>query len=138
MRYKDNEETTHFEASRTPINKLDRTLRFDARNCRRRVLGHNVAAVKQAHGHCQCIQIMDVMKVGIALTVLSVLRVTFYLFTPHLAKGTEEALEEGVPSDCHSRSTQKSSLPQCSARVTPSPRRGEERRLPGGSGYVGS
>lgn len=88
MRYKDNEETTNFEASRTPINKLDRTLRFDARNCRRRVLGHNVAAVKQAHGHCQCIQITDVMYVGIALTVLSVLRVTFYLFTPHSAKGT--------------------------------------------------
>ncbi len=45
--------TTHLEASRTPVNKLDRTLRFDASNCCRRVLGHNVATVKQANGHYQ-------------------------------------------------------------------------------------
>jgi hypothetical protein len=50
-RYKDKQETTHLEASGTPINKLDCTLRFNAGNCCRRVLGHNVATVKQAHGH---------------------------------------------------------------------------------------
>jgi hypothetical protein len=112
MKYEDNEETTHLEASGTPINKLDRTLRFDTRNCCRRVLGHNVAAVKQTHGHCHEIRSWMYFQVGLARTVLSILWVTFYLFTPHSAKGTKRhwkkvyhliaILEAGKSHLCHS------------------------------------
>jgi hypothetical protein len=49
----DKQEFTHLETSGTPINKLDRALRFDASNCRRRILGNNITTIEQAHSHYQ-------------------------------------------------------------------------------------
>lgn len=42
---------TELEAGRAPVDELDRTLRLDARDGSRRVLGHDITTVKQADGH---------------------------------------------------------------------------------------
>jgi hypothetical protein len=37
------------------VDKLDRPLRFDAHNCRQRLLWHDVTAVEQAASHCNVV-----------------------------------------------------------------------------------
>jgi hypothetical protein len=74
---------THLETGRAPIDELDRTLRLNACNCCRRVLWHHVTAVKQAHSHyCEFnLSRSWTNREPVARTILSVLRVAFYLTT---------------------------------------------------------
>ena len=106
------------EASRAPVNKLDRLFRFDVGHSSLDILGDNVPAEEETASHCQIDEESERTNGNLP-----------YCICPPWVRIS--------PSGFRSQSTTRSCLGPSFARVLPSQPKGEGRRWQEGSGCGG-